>query len=34
VWTHERPYDEHSDLTQRQAFYTDKQPALEITLED
>jgi uncharacterized protein (DUF427 family) len=34
VWTYEQPYDEHQVLAQRLAFYTDKQPAIELTLED
>lgn len=30
AWTYESPYDEHSDLKERIAFYTDKIPEIEI----
>jgi uncharacterized protein (DUF427 family) len=34
VWTYETPFDEHTDLAQRIAFYDDKYPAINITVGD
>lgn len=31
AWSYEAPYDEHSDLKERIAFYTEKAPEIEIT---
>jgi uncharacterized protein (DUF427 family) len=30
AWSYESPYDEHADLKERIAFYTDKVPEIEI----
>lgn len=30
AWSYEQPYDEHSDLKDRIAFYDDKMPQIEI----
>ena len=31
VWTYEEPYDEHADLQQRLAFYSDRMPQIEVS---
>lgn len=31
AWSYESPYDEHADLKERIAFYTEKAPEIEIT---